>query len=779
MKNLNYFSVYLFLGLILTNMFALFNVKLFYLAPAFTVSYVLLAPGFLLLSFLVKRKVPLFLGVSLSVALSVFTLMILGLAVNIILPFFGIAKPLTTLYLLMAFTIFIITLLCVTIIFEKENPMKIPSFNGLSWLVSIFGILLPILICFGSISLNNGGSNILTMIALVLVGVLVLTLVLANKYLDEEVSPLALYMMALSFLLMNSMRGWFITGHDILLEYHVFELTNASHLWNMAVYPDPYNACLSITILPTYLQNLTHIPDAYIYKIVTQFISALSLPLIFYLSKYYTSTRTAFLTGFLYVSFPTFMTDMAMLNRQGIAFLFVFALVYILLTEHYFDKRIREVLLYVLGIGMILSHYSTSYVTIGLLIGGYFINKLLRFIMSLRRPLFLKKVTDKIGNREMYERPVLLTSSFVLSLVIFAVIWSAGVTKTSKSITNTLRNIAVSVVHPFEDDGKDGVTKYSLIQSKQPTTQELFDSYVQNSVKEARTPQNESNFYDLKVAETYPITAFSEPTSPLTSLGEKIQSILPVTFSFVYDGVKQLYAKLLQILLIIGLTALAFGYGFKKQITVNVPVEYIALSISALMLIVIQTVLPSGAINYGLLRLFQQNLVILALPISLGGLFVISLVTRSRRTPFVLYGMILSAFFLVLSGFIPQVTGGGRSLLPLSNSGLYYDVYYTHREEFEALNWLSSTFGRKYPVESDRYFSSMKMLAYANTFPITIILPETIRRDSLVYLNYKNATTDNVTEYVNGDVVYYKFPINFLDDNKDLIYNNGGSKFYR
>src|SRR5581483_5286479 len=185
------------------------------------------------------------------------------------------------------------------------------------------------------------------------------------------------YLMALAFLLMNSMRGWFITGHDILLEYHVFALVNNAHRWSMALYHDPYMACLSLTIFTAYLQNLLHVNGAYLFKFFMQFIGALPIVLVYYLAKEYVSEAVAFLCGFLYLSFPSFMVDMAFLNRQGIAFVFFSALLFVMLTADYFDKRTRTVLLLLLGTGVVLSHYSTAYVAMGLFAIAYVVNQIL------------------------------------------------------------------------------------------------------------------------------------------------------------------------------------------------------------------------------------------------------------------------------------------------------------------------------------------------------------------------------------------------------------------
>ena len=234
----------------------------------------------------------------------------------------------------------------------------------------------------------------------------------------------------------------------------------------------------------------------------------------------------------------------------------------------------------------------------------------------------------------------------------------------------------------------------------------------------------------------------------------------------------------MQFLLLIGLAGLALGYSFKKNLLHHVPAEYIALSMSGIFILVGQTILPSNTVDYGLLRLFQQNLIFLGLPIILGLLSLSWILFRSHRKQLLSCGIILLFFFAILSGLIPEWTGGGRPALPLNNSGFYYDAYYTHAETTASIAWLGQNANREIPVQSDYYFSGVKLLSLGNIGVLPGILPETIQRKSYVYLDYNNVKTGTIIEYAGPDVVYYFLPLKFLQENKSLIYNNGGSEIY-
>ena len=139
---------------------------------------------------------------------------------------------------------------------------------------------------------------------------------------------------------------------------------------------------------------------------------------------------------------------------------------------------------------------------------------------------------------------------------------------------------------------------------------------------------------------------------------------------------------------------------------------------------------------------------------------------------------ILLFFFAILSGLIPQLTGGARPPLPLDSYGFYYDAYYTHAQEINSINWVTKYIPGGAPIQSDYYFSSTRILTYSNIAPLTQLYPETIETNSYVYLDYNNVKTQTVVDDISGNIFYYHFPVSFLDNNKNLIYNNGGSEIY-
>ncbi|HJT57661.1 MAG TPA: hypothetical protein VJ761_14255, partial [Ktedonobacteraceae bacterium] len=329
----------------------------------------LVLPGFLIALILRIKQISFWEHLLIIVGLSIAYVEFGGLLLNILLPLLGVRNPLAFQNLLIGFDVytlllfigawartkpFIIQIPMQSALIAETGPAKVskpgqfvkpgqidtnfqtienvrsitpialqfPRRSTLEKSLYILPLFFPILATLGAIVLNNGGSDILTLILLGAIAFYSLLLVLLRDKIAVDLFPFGLFFIGLASLFTTSLRSWYITGHDIEREFYVFQLTNAHHMWSMAFYQDAYNACLSITILPTVLTNLLAIPDMYVYKVIFQILFAIAPVLVFFVIRNYATPVLAFLSAFFFISFPTFFNDMPMLNRQEIGFIF-------------------------------------------------------------------------------------------------------------------------------------------------------------------------------------------------------------------------------------------------------------------------------------------------------------------------------------------------------------------------------------------------------------------------------------------------------------------------
>ena len=88
-------------------------------------------------------------------------------------------------------------------------------------------------------------------------------------------------MIGMGLVLMHALTSAHIIGRDVHQEFYCFQLTLANFHWNIYDYYNPYNACLSITILPTIYQVLSNMNPEYVFKLLFGLLGSV-LPLMVY-----------------------------------------------------------------------------------------------------------------------------------------------------------------------------------------------------------------------------------------------------------------------------------------------------------------------------------------------------------------------------------------------------------------------------------------------------------------------------------------------------------------
>jgi uncharacterized membrane protein len=685
-----------------------------------------------------------------SLGLSLVALMAIGFGVNEIGLYLHDPTPLQTTPLTLSVGITTAVLGLLASLRRPKLDIKWPKLNHLG-AVGV-GLLLPLLAIGGANTLNNGGSNWLALVALS--GVAIFAVAIAWKARrDNWTYPYALFAMGLTILLGTSMRGWNITGHDVMQEFQVFQLTAGHSVWHMHFYQDAYNACLSITILPTVLQRLTGIADQYIFKFVVQLYFAAMAPIVYLSLRRYVPTVMAFLAGVVFITFPTFLTDMAMLNRQETAFICLGLAVLAMLDES-LKRRTKSLLAFIFLGGMVASHYSTSYMAVGTLIIAAVIMYGYKTIVRLRKG---RLAATKLGV-PIFSTPIIIATLLVL------IGWGTLATQTSNNIAATIGGVVTGLPKVVSSITQPNVTSH--LNSAQLVSLDAATTQASRSLPNTA-------YYPLSVSQAIPTISLQEPVDQLTPAGSALH--LPVNLiGSLYDALKQGYAKLIQVLILLGLGVVIFS----RKARANLPIEYIVVGAASLAMIGLQVVLPSSLINYGLLRSIQQGLIFLAFPVVAASFWLLGRINVTKRLKHRVVALIFAAFFLVLSGVIPAITGGYKAALPVSNSGFYYEAYYTHQDEITADQWLL----HNTPIGSRVYadeFSRRQMITYSGIFPQPTLIASAIPIDSYVYLSDSNTTFQNVPAYYQGTLVYYNLPTTFLESQKNLIYSTGTVQIYR
>jgi uncharacterized membrane protein len=756
----------------------------FYLSllPGFAVSFFII--GWLLLRALGIAPQRWYETVTYSLATSIFLLMATGLAVNTWLPLAGIDDPLASVHLLAMVIVLSLGLLLVCR-WRKADlgyDIALPSPN--SRVAVLFGTppLLVILSVLGAVSLNNNGTNVLTMAMLGGVAVYSIALIRMREHLPASVFPWSLFFICLAVLLSSSLRGWLLSGHDILREFAVYELTRDNLQWGIQYYRDAYNSCLSITILPVEVRGLLPaIPEQHIFRIFFQVITALTPVAMYIFIRRYLSRTLTFLAVLFFISQPPFLYDFPFLTRQELATLFN-VLILLALTRDEWTSRQRGVMALVFGASMVWSHYSTTYIAVGIFIIGLFysggrLKYLAGLVARLLRRFPLKRLYERLRLKPV-DAPSGFTEGgvmaeqrrwfpgwrYALLLVVFTLGWNVWLTGTHNNLLSFTTTVFQNVSGKTSfSDYQTGLTDQFKIFSRSKNKDELLAEFM--AEREGGDHTAVGPHYTRDTYKDY---------QPRVHASVKLEANVGTELARIVYLAGEVLKKFVKLFIIVGFLWLLFS----RLGGAIVDDDYRVLMAANLSVMAAALLMPMLSSNYSIMRIYQQLLIILCLPAVAGCYAVLKalgvrLATSVTAALFILY-------FLLLSSFIPQLMGSGYAHLNLNNQGIYYDNFYTHQSELASIRWLAENGDEDTPVFSD-YYARKKLIAFSpgKMDIVDNVLPANITKDGYVYVDYTNSQRGAAYESYRGRELDYRFPLDFLYREKDIIYSNGTTEILK
>ncbi|MFD0146468.1 MULTISPECIES: DUF2206 domain-containing protein [unclassified Streptomyces] len=712
--------------------------------------------------------------VLLAAGLSVLSSVVVALVVNSALPLVGVDGPLTRAALAVASAL-AVTVTAAVVDPPAKDPAAPPWWlryraRGLpAGLVAVtaLGTLALVLSVAGPVRLNNQLGSGASIAALVVIGTLLGLLMLRHRRYSSPVVGVGLFFAAAGLLFLSSLRGWYITGHDIQREYEVFGLTSDQSRWDMSTFADPYNACLSITLLPTSWVRLTDIPGPYVFKAVLPLLFALAPVLVHRSVRNVAPPFVAVLSAVLFMIFPTFFTDMMFLTRQEIAFLFL-GCAMLVLTDRGRALRRRRITFVVLAVGVVLAHYSTAYLFLAALALALGADFCWRMLSRTRR-----------ARPAAAGEPAFVTWWIVVSAVAAALLWTGPLTHTA----GQLRSTVVTTVQEVTGGGREpsawsSDVAYSLFGGERSSPAERLRDFQTVTLSGTAAERAAGVYVPWSVApDGAAVEPAPEPRLPLTSLGQAAED-RGVDVSAVGDFLRQAVARLWQVFLLLGIVTSLWGRRKEFRPTR----DQVTLAAGMVAVVGMLTVLPQLSVEYGVLRAFQQGLFVFAPFIAAGVVWVCRWVGR-RWTEALACSVVLLLFF-DLTGALPRLFGGNPPQLHLDNAGTYYDIYYPHDQERAALAWLTARTppGELGDVQSENLSDRYNLSHDGTSVPTTArndIYPFLIREDATVLLGTTTMRSGEATIFHRGDLVTYKYPTSLLEETKNKIYSSDGAEIYR
>ena len=758
-KNKLFFGIFIF-GIIV-NLLVLFDIQYLYIRAILSFVFLTTTPGLLIMLMLRIRKIGFWEYLVYTIGLSVAFLMFGGLFVNWTFPLIGINKPLSFIPLLISFNIFLIIFWLIAYKRNKEIlfEIRLPKLDWLNKIFLITPVIFPILSILGAITLNNGGPNYLTMILLSGIAAYVLFVVLFKNKLNENIYPWALSLISVSLVFMGSLRGWYISHTDAALEYSLFKLTLSNEYWNFWLVNNSYNGMLSVTILPTILLNFLKCNEFLIHKLIFPLFFSLVPITMFVLFKKLFNKEVSFFGTLFYVFQPAFTAWTLIPPRQEIAFLFFSLILLVIFSESLF-KKVKNTLFLIFGASMIVSHYSTSYVASALFI----LVSIAIFLYKRWKNREIKTVTLEPENKTHFH----LSGLMIIIFLLFECLWYFKITTagtelvnfTFKSVFNLSKILNQEVYSrgysPLEFLNALGLLKLSDFEPTKSLSNYIHDMRETEGYKYLSQEEQEE-------LDKYP--SFITDTS---SLPRKINISLYL-----------LSERTMKILIILGGFLILLGIYTYVFLTKPHDKMLILTSLVFLVSLVAFVVLPFASSDYNLHRMYQQVLVILSVFVVYG---ISRLFKSHQHLAYFCFSLFILVYFLLLTHVQYYYMGGREVQLRFANIGKDYDLHYVTANEIFSADWLFKNREANSTVVADTYANYKIYQSKYYNFNTNLqidVLPEVINKDKYVFSSRSNTLRGGTFKYYEGGLLFYNFPTEFLNSNKNLIYNNGGSEVFK
>jgi uncharacterized membrane protein len=657
-------------------------------------------------------------------AASVVTLAGVGVLANFAGPPLGVADPFSPEPMLLALNAVLAVLVLMAALRRPQAHVPAAAL-ALAWprVRDAWPLALPAAAALGAGALTVSGDRTLALVTVAAaVATLAIGLVESGRRHPAR-AGLALYGAALACIYSFTLPGAEVFGWDITGEYAtVSELLTSGH-WARLHEQDAYGAMLSLTVVPAGLHAITGLSAAVILKAVYPALLALFPVFVYSVGCRVVSPRAAYLAALVIVAQAPFIEQLPAIARQEAALLEFGALLAVM-ADRELHPATRRALIAVFGTGVVVSHYSTAYVTIALLGIGLIAGLVLAV---LRRGV---RLLPMVGY------------AFVV-VGVAAAVWYGPVTRSYGNAGNAVQSIAA-----------DGLQVLPGASGKGP-----LDAWLRGNTASqvpAATYQREvAAHYAKDRAYVVPLAQGAEPryalrADPVPTAGNpSVRRALGLTSLVIQQLVNVLAAA----------GALTLALRRRSSPTARM---LGALGVAALAILAVARVSGTIAASYNLERLDVQMLAVTGI-----GLAFLADRLAARR----LVGRLLVGLFAV--GLLVAVGVGSGLAATLSGTGATSNLSRTGEDaerfaiapgERASAQWLGRSAPAGAQIYADRY-GQLRLFAFAHrgTSFLTAVTPRTLDQHAWVYVSRTNWVDGRARDAVGQDLATFAFPRGYLD----------------
>lgn len=293
-----------------------------------------------------------------------------GLGLNTLLPVFGNRTPLSSVNFQIGYSV-IILILTSLIVYKDRVPAITPQpvkLHRIEKIFLMFGLIILIFFEIGIYMLNMGFTNLILILAILLIPLLLLFCIIYNDDTLKRIFPFIIFLIGTSLLLIQATKTNYILGIDAHEEFFLFMNTLNNSVW----IADPtilLSSALSVSLLPTVFERFLSLDPQLLFKLLFPFLFSVT-PLIIYVTvkKVFNELLAVFAACFFI--FQGYFIHATSLPRT-VAAVFFLALAVMTIQNTEMTNAKKYVLLLLFSAGAILSHYTTSIIFLFIIILAY------------------------------------------------------------------------------------------------------------------------------------------------------------------------------------------------------------------------------------------------------------------------------------------------------------------------------------------------------------------------------------------------------------------------
>ena len=583
-------------------------------------------------------------------------------------------------------------------------------------------ILIPLILSIsGALLLNQAKSGSVAILGVISILILYIFLLIKKNFFNYN---FAVFSTSLAILYSYSFRGFALYGWDIQKENSVAANALVNFGFSKVKDNDAYSSMLSLTTLPSNISKYSGLEIEFLFRFFYPLLLSLAITGLYNVLAKRGGSKNALISLIItIIATTTFESQIFAISRQEVGFFYFIMMLILFFDES--DLKLRRSLFALSSISLAVSHYTTAYVTIFIIVCA--------FIFAL-------------GDKRVRKKN-LLTAKLLIVFIGATFLWNFVITRPGTEVISASSSISSTGIS-FLDNQEENKLKSWIVGTGSRLGD--FESYHKAMVK--RTDKIDWLRKD-KNLKNYIVRDSQAP---------KISYNIFTTYYNILLILSRQILILVEFLIVVSLVI------FKRKFKGNLS-EVIGLSVGVLLLSATLRVSSALGELYNPERAALHSGFIFSIIL----LPIIPFISKKLLYPFLVI-LLLSSLALA-----PYLFGGGIPA-KFSNMGEDHGRYIISNYELSAAEFLIDRSKKDQLIFADRY-GNVTLSKYSKSNQLGIInfvLPDLVDKRGFIYLTSTNIKDKRMRGYAEKKISVFNTPYDYYTKVKRRLFDNGEAQIY-